>query len=180
VTLQLHGSYRDSDADTRLLKVDPGRGVLRSDGRDVAAWAVRRTGAEVVLEVDGRTETGYVLVQAHCVLVSCHGQTYTFSRPDPFGPTGAPDPHDGSIIAPMPGTVLVLDVVRGAAVEEGETVAVLEAMKMELALKAPFAGTVVSVSADAGQQVELGAELLRVLRDPSELPDLEAPSEARR
>jgi pyruvate/2-oxoglutarate dehydrogenase complex dihydrolipoamide acyltransferase (E2) component len=46
-------------------------------------------------------------------------------------------------------------------------VAVLEAMKMELALKAPFAGTVASVSATAGQQVELGTELLRVLREGS-------------
>jgi hypothetical protein len=40
-------------------------------------------------------------------------------------------------------------------------------MKMELALKAPFAGTVVSVAAGAGQQVDLGTELLRVLREGS-------------
>jgi pyruvate/2-oxoglutarate dehydrogenase complex dihydrolipoamide acyltransferase (E2) component len=52
----------------------------------------------------------------------------------------------------------------GSLVHEGETVAVLEAMKMELALKAPFAGTVASVGATPGQQVVLGAELLRVLR----------------
>jgi pyruvate/2-oxoglutarate dehydrogenase complex dihydrolipoamide acyltransferase (E2) component len=55
-------------------------------------------------------------------------------------------------------------------VHEGETVVVLEAMKMELALKAPFAGTVASVATTAGQQVDLGTELLRVLREGSSGP----------
>jgi acetyl-CoA/propionyl-CoA/long-chain acyl-CoA carboxylase, biotin carboxylase, biotin carboxyl carrier protein len=123
-----------------------------------------------VLEVDGQVETGHVLVRPHSVLVACHGQTYTFSRPDLFGPDATADLHDGSIAAPMPGTVLAVNVTPGAVVYEGETVAVLEAMKMELALKAPFAGTVASVAAATGQQVDLGTELLRILRDGSSGP----------
>jgi acetyl/propionyl-CoA carboxylase alpha subunit len=158
------------DSDTRTLSVDPRQGVLGSDGRDVVASAIRRTGPEVVLEVDGQVETGHVLVRPHSVLVACHGQTYTFSRPDLFGPAATADLHDGSIAAPMPGTVLAVNVSPGSLVHEGETVAVLEAMKMELALKAPFAGTVASVSATTGQQVDLGTELLRVLRQGSSGP----------
>ena len=61
----------------------------------------------------------------------------------------------------MPGTVLAVDVTEGDAVVEGQRLGVLEAMKMELALKAPFAGTVANVGASTGDQVALGAGALR-------------------
>jgi len=53
----------------------------------------------------------------------------------------------------------------GQEVAEGETLGVMEAMKMELALKAPVAGTVVEVGAKAGDQVALGATLFVVEAD---------------
>ena len=53
---------------------------------------------------------------------------------------------------------------RTTVVEAGDTLAVLEAMKMELALKAPFDGIVTSVAVTVGAQVELGAELFVVER----------------
>jgi len=50
-------------------------------------------------------------------------------------------------------------------VEEGQVLGVVEAMKMELALKAPYAGTVSAVTAATGAQVALGAPLFVV--DPA-------------
>ena len=78
---------------------------------------------------------------------------------------------EGSLTAPMPGTVLAVDVVEGDAVEEGQRLGVLEAMKMELALKAPFAGTVTTVGAEAGEQVALGALLFEVTDGDRRLPE---------
>jgi 3-methylcrotonyl-CoA carboxylase alpha subunit/acetyl-CoA/propionyl-CoA carboxylase biotin carboxyl carrier protein len=68
----------------------------------------------------------------------------------------------------MPGTVLELRVAEGDAVAEGQVLGMMEAMKMELSLKAPFAGTVTAVEVDAGHQVALGATLFVVSTGPTD------------
>jgi biotin carboxyl carrier protein len=62
----------------------------------------------------------------------------------------------------MPGTLLAVSAEVGAPVRAGQTLGVMEAMKMELALKAPFDGTVETVGAVVGAQVALGAALFEV------------------
>ncbi len=56
--------------------------------------------------------------------------------------------------APMPGLVTIVAVEIGQAVEQGQRIAVLEAMKMENELRSPKAGTVKAVNVKAGQTVE--------------------------
>lgn len=63
--------------------------------------------------------------------------------------------------APMPGLVLRVDAVAGGTVDQGQTLLVLEAMKMENNLKSPLAGEVAEVFVQSGQAVEKGAPLLR-------------------
>jgi biotin carboxyl carrier protein len=63
----------------------------------------------------------------------------------------------------MPGTILSVNGEVGGTVRAGETLVVLEAMKMEIALQAPFDGTVAELDAAAGQQVPLGRALFRVV-----------------
>jgi biotin carboxyl carrier protein len=66
----------------------------------------------------------------------------------------------GSLVAPMPGAVVRVLVEPGAAVDAGQALVVLEAMKMEHTVSAPVAGTVGEVRVQAGQQVEAGAVLV--------------------
>ncbi len=72
----------------------------------------------------------------------------------------------GNVVkAPMPGKVLSVLAKAGAAVTRGETLAVLEAMKMEHALTAPRDGVVEAVHATAGQQVADGDVLVMLVEE---------------
>ena len=62
--------------------------------------------------------------------------------------------------APMPGVILKVLVKQGDAVKEGDTLAILEAMKMENEIAAPKAGTVAQVVCKVGDKVDTGAALI--------------------
>ena len=75
--------------------------------------------------------------------------------------TGAgEDVADKTIVAPMPGLVLKIEVEVGQAVRAGQGVVVVEAMKMENELKAPADGVVASIAVQPGQTVDKGATLI--------------------
>ena len=67
-----------------------------------------------------------------------------------------------NIIAPLPGTIIELFVQPGDSVQAGQTVAVLEAMKMENELLAEYVGRVVSVNVSEGERVPAGTEIITV------------------
>ncbi len=69
---------------------------------------------------------------------------------------------DGAILAPMPGKVIAVEVSAGDIVTKGQKLLVLEAMKMEHALTAPFDGTVAELTVAVGSQVQVEALLVRV------------------
>lgn len=64
-----------------------------------------------------------------------------------------------TVSAPMPGTILKVNVSNGQAVKKGDVLMVLEAMKMENEILAANDGTVSSVNVTAGQSVESGTVL---------------------
>ncbi len=80
-----------------------------------------------------------------------------------------PDPSSqveaGSLLAPMPGTVVRLHVDEGARVQKGQPLLVLEAMKMEHPVVAPHDGVVAAVRVTEGSQVEGGAVLAVITED---------------
>jgi biotin carboxyl carrier protein len=67
--------------------------------------------------------------------------------------------------APMPGTVLSVQVKAGEVVKKGQTLAVMEAMKLQLTIEAAYDGTVKAVCCEAGSLVQDGALLLEIAND---------------
>ena len=133
-------------------------GSFKLDGDRVAhvhAWS----DTEIDVEVDGRrtrsrvTRLGDVLyVQVPRGTVELH-LVPRFTVPGTDGPAGG-------FVAPMPGVVLDVRVNAGDHVTKGQTLVVLEAMKMEHHMNAPEDGVVAEVRVHQGQQVENGALLL--------------------
>ena len=80
--------------------------------------------------------------------------------PAPAAPA-APAGGAGDVVAPMPGTVLKVNVNNGEAVKKGDVLLVLEAMKMENEIVAPCAGTV-TLNVKAGETVDTDAVLASV------------------
>jgi 3-methylcrotonyl-CoA carboxylase alpha subunit len=128
-------------ASTVPIHSDFGTMMLASDDDSARAYSASVSDDEIVLFSEGRA-IGF--------LRSVRG-------------TGQASAADGAILAPMPGKVIAVDVVEGQAVTAGQRLMVLEAMKMEHALAAPFDGVVEGLSVIAGAQVQVEAVLVTVV-----------------
>jgi len=134
-------------------------------GPDKQTWTI---GAETVAAV--RQARGWVIGDLRLPVTSCSGASVTvfdayglsFTVVDPLDrASGAAG--DGNLIeAPMPGLVKAVFAEAGQQVQEGDRLAILEAMKMEHSLLAARDGIVAEVLAKSGDQVEAGAALVRL------------------
>ncbi|HCJ20698.1 MAG TPA: methylcrotonoyl-CoA carboxylase, partial [Erythrobacter sp.] len=114
---------------------------------------------DVIGERDAAHATGFV--EDARTVVFADGQGFEFAL-ESRG-SGAAAAGSGAILAPMPGKVIAVDVAEGDQVTAGQRLMVLEAMKMEHALTAPFDGTVTELSAATGGQVQVEAVLCLVV-----------------
>ncbi len=131
-------------------------GLVQSDLVGVTIGEV--TPNRVVLDDNGVTETYVVTVGDGWVDVDGPGGSYDMT-PIPVFVDPADVIAEGSLLAPMPAAVISVAVSEGQEVSKGDVVVVLEAMKMQHTITAPYDGVVTELSAKAGAQVESGAVL---------------------
>jgi biotin carboxyl carrier protein len=117
--------------------------------------------------VDGtRRRPAYAARSADGTWVHVDGRVYVVGASRPGGPTGerghAAD-DDAALSAPMPATVVSVNVESGQRVKRGDVLATLEAMKMELVVRAPRDGVVGRVSCTPGELVPPGVRLIELL-----------------
>ena len=108
---------------------------------------------------DGTKARAHVAKVGDVWWVHHSGHIYTLERIEPGAST---DEQHGGLVAPMPGTVLEVLVSQGQSVQAGQTLMILEAMKMEHRVVASEDGIVTIVHFSAGDRVEQGASLLEV------------------
>jgi acetyl-CoA/propionyl-CoA carboxylase biotin carboxyl carrier protein len=143
------------------------RGPLVEHGRDLShsGWSTARQDDDGVWSAGiFEVADGFVRRTGATTEVVVQGQRFVLGPDDPFRDHAA-SAAGGAVGSPMPGTVLDVRVAAGDHVEQGQTLGVVEAMKMELALVAPHAGTVAAVTASVGDPVALGAVLFEVTAD---------------
>ena len=128
---------------------------------DLYSLLLNNQSHEVFVEPDGDQRNTYgVLVEGTRYLVKVQDErTRRLSLADR---SLKPPPGELIIRAPIPGLVVKVSVMPNQAVAEGETLIILEAMKMENELRAPRAGTVHEVRVEPGAQVGLGQVMVTI------------------
>jgi biotin carboxyl carrier protein len=106
------------------------------------------------VETDGRGRIVYVAGPASNRWAFCDGEVFRVETAAPARRGGSRGHVAQSLTSPMPATVLKVRVAPGAAVKKGDTVVVLEAMKMELPVRAPADATVTAVNCREGEIVQ--------------------------
>jgi 3-methylcrotonyl-CoA carboxylase alpha subunit len=127
--------------------VEIGERRLTCDTLSVAGETVR-------VDFGSHVVRAHVLNDASGVHVFHQGNNFRFALPDDLGAVDESETDDDVLRAPMPGRIVKIAASAGDSVTKGDTLVVLEAMKMELALTAPRDGLVAQTVVSIGEQVE--------------------------
>ncbi len=145
---------------------DPWVGLIgiRANAAPDRRVEVEVAGVAYLVELDGNEEFARIVGAEGEQVLFFEGEAWPFGPPVADHAGGGGATADGVLPAPMPGRVIAVDVVQGQAVVKGQRLLVLEAMKMEQALLAPFDGIVEALNAAVGAQVSEGALLARIVK----------------
>ena len=125
--------------------------------------------------IDGEKITAEVERDGENLRITLDGETHTVKIEGDIGPsktvrsrrgrTGAQNEASGTIVSSIPGKVVSIDVKVGDRVEGGETILILEAMKMQNEISSPVSGVVTDIFVEEGQSIESNFELASVSKE---------------
>jgi len=126
----------------------------RIGDKSVDVEIIRAENGQLELLIDSQRVTAYVSTDNAKRWVTVNGRTFLLTKSLGAKGGGAGHAHASELAAPMPGQVRSVNVVEGDSVTKGQTLLVIEAMKMEIRVQAPFDGVVRSLTVKVGQTVE--------------------------
>ncbi|HKY54246.1 MAG TPA: biotin/lipoyl-containing protein [Anaerolineales bacterium] len=124
------------------------------EDKTVDVQIIRASEGKLALLIDGQRVTAYVSSERTKRWVTINGQTVVLTKSSGAKRRGVGHDHASELAAPMPGQVRAINVSEGETVTKGQTLLVIEAMKMEIRIQAPFDGLISSISVKVGQTVE--------------------------
>jgi 3-methylcrotonyl-CoA carboxylase alpha subunit len=148
------------DVITRRIEVLPDRQFMVDDA--LTFGMQHKSGTQYVLHRNGIQDTIDMVVHGHSIFIFHEGCTSTFETVDPLAVRDNVVEGGDNLFAPMPGLVTIVTAKPGQSVAEGDSLIVLEAMKMEHTLRAPRDGIIAEVLAQPGTQVVDGDLLLQL------------------
>ncbi len=133
------------------------------DGRKVAVQLLHVEKGQTRLLIDGRHVTAYVSSDGAKRWVTADGRTFLLTKSSGARNRAGSHRHAaGELTAPMPGQIRAVGVREGDRVTKGQTLMLLEAMKMEIRIQSPMDGRVKSLRVAQGQTVERGQILIEM------------------
>jgi geranyl-CoA carboxylase alpha subunit len=145
---------RGEERTLEVLVHDGHRFTLRDGEIETVIEVSHPAGDGFSYQCDGVVAKARVARQGDVLWLEAEGRTWAFTDRTLAAVEGPAAGSDGRLLAHSDGKVVAVQVKPGDAVEKGQTLAVLEAMKMEFQLALPVSGTVESVNVAAGQQVK--------------------------
>jgi acetyl/propionyl-CoA carboxylase alpha subunit len=134
--------------------------AMKVGERTIAISLRRLDGGEAIITVDGRPHRAWIAQQGDDLFVHAAGRAWRIRTVDDLDAAQAHGAADDFVVAPMPGTVVAVPVAPGDPVKRGDTLIVIESMKLETSLKAPRDGVVASVPMAAGATFDRDALLV--------------------
>lgn len=142
--------------------------LVLPDG-ELLASDLRADDQRVSAELDGHRVAATVIHDEQAWTIFLENRQYRLEHYRPATATGTDGvPSDGKLVAPMPGTITFTTPKRGADVKSGDVIVVLEAMKMEHSIVAPFDGVLKDLRVAVGDIVRDGAQLATVVKADKE------------
>ena len=148
----------------KVFRFGDGRYAVDVDGRKLRILTESLSRFERRLSIGDETHRALSVIDGFDFLIEINGMPHRVSRDD-----------SGMVRAPSPAVVVSINTEPGQTVAKGDTLLVLEAMKMEMRVTAPVAGAVAAIEVSRNEQVDAGSALVR-LKPAAEDQDSQAAS----
>ena len=137
--------------------------TLTLDSKTIQAEVLHSENRKLDLFINGKRVIAYISSDNAKRWVTVNGQTFVLTKSSGARKGGHSHHAAGELTAPMPGQVRAVNVSEGDAVTKGQTLLVLEAMKMEIRIHAPRDGVVKKLFVKQDQTVEREQILIEIV-----------------